>query len=153
MCMILCCSEIQDSHMVAQKQARGLRVGMCKKLKDQSAQESKERGHGKGVGVYATLLQSDTGQPYGRAKAGTRPVGVERHKKTKDLSASERVECGYGEGVSTDDVRESACGMMFTKGGPPYLTVNRLRDPAGSLHARPGLAIMAKTLRLWSARH
>ena len=103
--------------------------------------------------MHATLLQSDTVQPYGRAKAGTRPVGVERHKKTKDLSVSERVECGYGEGVSTDDVRESACGMMFTKGGPPYLTVNRLRDPAGSLHARPGLAIMAKTLCLWSARH
>ena len=30
----------------------------------------------KGVGVYPTLLLSDTVHPYGRAKADTSPVGV-----------------------------------------------------------------------------
>ena len=49
--------------------------------------------------MYATLLQSDTLKPQGRAKAGTRPVGVELRKKPKDLSASEREERGHGEGV------------------------------------------------------
>ena len=50
------------------------------------------------MGVYAILLQSDTVQAYGRAKAGTRPVGVELRKKRKDLSASEREERGCGQG-------------------------------------------------------
>ena len=44
---------------------------MFKKPKDLSASEGEERGHGEGGGVYATLLQSDTVQPYGRTKAGT----------------------------------------------------------------------------------
>ena len=83
-------------------------VELRKKTKDLSASEREERGHGEGGGVYATLLQSDTVQPYGRAKEGTRPVGVEVRKKPKDLSASEREERGYGEGVGTEDVRESA---------------------------------------------
>ena len=48
--------------------------------------------------MYATLLQSHTVQPYGRAKAGTRPVGLGCAKKTEDLSASEREERGHGEG-------------------------------------------------------
>ncbi len=39
-------------------------VGLSTKQKDLSASEREERGHGKGVGVYATLLQSDTVQPY-----------------------------------------------------------------------------------------
>ena len=39
------------------------------KPKDLSASESGEHGHGEGVGVYATLLQSDTEQPYFREKA------------------------------------------------------------------------------------
>jgi hypothetical protein len=87
------------------------------------------------VGVHATLLQSDTVHPYGRAKAGTRPLGVELRKKPKDLSAHDmRVKSvGMGrvlvcmllccsqiqlsiaiwsrkseEGVSMEDVRESA---------------------------------------------
>ncbi len=59
-------------------------VELHKKPKDLIASEREERGHGKGVGVYATLLQSDTVQPYGRAKAGTRPVGVEMRKKPKE---------------------------------------------------------------------
>ena len=65
--------------------------------------------------VYDTLLQSDTGQTYGLAKADTRPVGVELHKKPKDLSAHEREERGYGEGVSTEDVRESVlcCDVWY----------------------------------------
>ena len=50
-------------------------------------------------GVYDTLLQSDTVQPYGRPKSGTRTVGVELRKKPKDLIASEREECGHGKGV------------------------------------------------------
>ena len=81
---------------------------MRKKPKDLSASEREDRGHGKGVGVYATLLQSDTDLTYGRVKAGTRPVGVGLRKKTKDQSASEREEREHGEGVSTEDVRESA---------------------------------------------
>ena len=66
-----------------------------------------DRGHGERRDVYVILLQSDTVQSYGRAKADTRSVGVDLGKKTKDLSASERVERGHGEGVSTEDVRES----------------------------------------------
>ena len=57
------------------------------------------RGYGKGVGVYDTLVQSDTVQSYGLGKEGTRTVGVERHKKPKDLSVSDREECGYGKGM------------------------------------------------------
>ena len=45
--------------------------------------------YGKGVGVDATLLESDTVQSYGHTKSGTSPVGVELRKKTKDLSPSE----------------------------------------------------------------
>ena len=52
-----------------------------------SAHESEECERGEGVGVYPTLLQSDTLQSYGRAKAGTRPKGVGLCKKAKDLSA------------------------------------------------------------------
>ena len=57
------------------------------KPRNLSAHESEKCEHGKGVGVHATLLQSDTVHPYGRAKAGTRPLGVELRKKPKDLSA------------------------------------------------------------------
>ena len=57
--------------------------------------------------MYATLMQSDTLKSYGRAKAGTRPGGVDLCKRPKDLSASERGKHGHGEGVSTEDVRES----------------------------------------------
>ena len=64
-------------------------VGLYKKPKVLSASEREERGHGKGGGVYDTLLMPDTVQSYGRAKAGTRSVGVELCKKPKDLSASE----------------------------------------------------------------
>ena len=53
------------------------------KPRNLSAHESEECEHGEGVGVYATLLQSDTVQPYGRAKAGTRPVGVELRKNQR----------------------------------------------------------------------
>jgi hypothetical protein len=63
--------------------------------------------HGKGVGVYTTLLQSDTLQTYGLSKSGTRPWGVEFSKKPKDLSGSDREECRYGEGVSTENVNDS----------------------------------------------
>ena len=59
------------------------------KPRNLSAHESEECEHGEGVGVY---------EPYGRAKAGTRPVGVELRKKPKDLSASESEERGHGEG-------------------------------------------------------
>ncbi len=38
-------------------------VGLCKKPKDLSASDREERGHGKGVGVYATLHKSDTERP------------------------------------------------------------------------------------------
>ena len=49
--------------------------------------------------MYATLMQSDTVQSYGRAKiADTRPVGVELRKKPKDLSANKSEEFGHGEG-------------------------------------------------------
>ena len=37
--------------------------------------ESEECEYGVGVGVYTTLLQSDTVQSYGRTEAGTRTVG------------------------------------------------------------------------------
>ena len=35
-------------------------VDRHKKPKDLSTNESEERGHGEGVGVYTTLIQSDT---------------------------------------------------------------------------------------------
>ena len=57
--------------------------------------------------MYATLMWSDTLQPYGRAKADTRRGGVELRKKPKDLSGSVREECGHGVCVTTEDVRES----------------------------------------------
>ena len=75
-----------------------MRAWLRKKPTGLSASESEEREHGEGRDVYASLLQSDTVQPYGRAKAGTRPVGVELRKKPKDLSASESEERGHGEG-------------------------------------------------------
>ena len=53
--------------------------------------------------MYATLLQSDKVQSYGRTKSGKRHVGFDLRKKTKDLSESERAERGHGEGVSTTD--------------------------------------------------
>ena len=46
--------------------------------------------------MYVTLLQSDTVQPYVRAKEGMRPVGVELRKKQMDLRAIEREERGWG---------------------------------------------------------
>ena len=46
--------------------------------------------------MYATLLQSDKVQPYGREKAGKRP-GL--RKKPQDLSANEIEERGHGKGV------------------------------------------------------
>ena len=39
--------------------------------------------------MYVTLMQSDTVQSHGRAKAETSPVGVGLRKKPKDLSAHE----------------------------------------------------------------
>ena len=51
-------------------------VGLRKRPKDLITREREECGHGEGVGVYVTLLQSDTVQTYGHTKAGTRPVGV-----------------------------------------------------------------------------
>ena len=65
---------------------------MCKKQKDLSTSEREDRGDGKGVGVYTTLLQSDTVQSYGHGKSVTRPVGVDLRKKPKDLSAIESEE-------------------------------------------------------------
>ncbi len=67
MCMLLCCSQIHYSLIVAKA---GARPGgwAAQTTKGPSASEREERGHGKGVCVYATLLQSDTVQPYGRAK-------------------------------------------------------------------------------------
>ena len=38
------------------------------KSRNLSAHEREECEHGKGGGVYATLLQSDTVQPYGNSK-------------------------------------------------------------------------------------
>jgi hypothetical protein len=81
---------------------RPVGVGLRKKPKDLSSlsvSDIEEHGHGKGVGVHATLLQSVTVQSYGRAKTDTRSVGVGLHKETKDLIASEREECWHGEGV------------------------------------------------------
>jgi hypothetical protein len=48
---------------------RPVEVGLRKKPKDLIGSEREECGHAKGVGVYTTLLQSDTGQSYGRTKA------------------------------------------------------------------------------------
>ncbi len=51
------------------------------------------------MGVYVTLLQSDTVQSYGLVKAGTSPVGVGLRKKPKDLIASDVEERGHWKGV------------------------------------------------------
>jgi hypothetical protein len=91
-----------QSYGRAKAGTRPVGVGLRKKPRDLSAlsaSDIEEHGHGEGVGVYATLLQSGTIQSYGRAKAGTRPVGVRLRKKPKDLIASEREERGHGEGV------------------------------------------------------
>ena len=48
--------------------------------------------------MYATLMKSDIVHPYGRAKGGTSPVGVEMCTKPNDLSPSESEGCGHGEG-------------------------------------------------------
>ena len=50
------------------------------------------------VGVYDTLLQSDTLYPYDLTKESTSPEGVVLRKKPKDLSGSEREDRGHGEG-------------------------------------------------------
>ena len=55
------------------------------------------------MGVYSTLLQSDTVQSYGRSKTGTRPVGLGLRKKPKDLITSDREERGDGKGVGVYD--------------------------------------------------
>ena len=82
--------------MVAQKQTQDLGGLVCeKKPKDLSTSEREECEYGEVRDVYATLLQSDTVQPYGHVKAVTRPVGVELRKKPKDLSASESEERGH----------------------------------------------------------
>jgi hypothetical protein len=86
--MILYCSQIQYSHMVAQKQARDLwGLGLRKKTKDLSALSAshiEERGHGEGVGVHVTLLQSDTVQSYGRAMEtlGLWGLGFAKNQRT-----------------------------------------------------------------------
>ncbi len=51
------------------------------------------------MGVYDTLIQSDTLEGYVRGKTVTRSVGVGRLKKPKDLSEIEREECGHGKGM------------------------------------------------------
>ena len=58
-----------------------MRVELRKKPKEQSSSESKECGHGEGVGVYSTLVQSDTLSIFGRTKAGMSPVGVGLRKR------------------------------------------------------------------------
>jgi hypothetical protein len=95
-CMLLCYSQIQYRHMVTQKQVQDL-LGLDY-ARDQRTwlQVREECGHGEGVGVYVTLLQSDTVQTYGRTKAGTRPVGVGLRKRPKDLIASERGVWSWG---------------------------------------------------------
>ena len=55
-------------------------VGLRKKPKDLSIHEREDHEHGEGRDVFTTLLQSDTVQPYGRAKSGTSPVGVDLRK-------------------------------------------------------------------------
>ena len=45
------------------------------KPRNLSEHESEECEHGEGVGVYTTLVQSDTLHPYGRVKSVTRPGG------------------------------------------------------------------------------
>ncbi len=51
-----------------------------------STSESQDRGYGKDVDVYDTLIQSDTLEGYVRGKTVTRSVGVGRLKKPEDLS-------------------------------------------------------------------
>ena len=77
--------------------------------------------------VYATLLQSDTLNPYGRAKTGTSPVGVELRKKPKDLSVSEREDREYGEGKDVYDTDAVRYNTTICHGG---------------LHQRMGLAVI-----------
>ena len=74
--------------------------------------------------MYASLLQSDTVQQYGRTKADTSPVGFELRKKRKDLSASESEECGHGEGggvyptlMQSDTVQSSGRAKADTRSG------------------------------------
>ena len=98
---------------------------MLKKPKDLIASERKERGHGKGMGVYATLLQSDTVHPHGHTKTDTSPVGVEMCKKPKDLIASEREEHGYGKGVCV-------YGTLLSDTVHPYGLSEADTSPVGS---------------------
>lgn len=82
-CMLLCFSQIRDC---------------AKKTKDLSATERDDREDGEGRDVYATLIQSDTVQSYGRAKTDTSPGRVHLCKNKKDLSASEIEDRSHGEG-------------------------------------------------------
>ena len=74
MCILLCCSQIHYRYLVAQKQTRDLGVGLRKKTKDLIVSEREECGHGKGAGVYDTLMQSDTLQSYGLGIGGTSQI-------------------------------------------------------------------------------
>jgi hypothetical protein len=74
------------------------------------------------VGVYATLLQSDTLQSYGCVEADTRSVGVEILKKPKDLIVNEREERGHGEEVrvyatllQSDTAQSCGCAETDTR--------------------------------------
>ena len=83
------------------------------------------------MGVYTTLLQSDTVQSYGHPKGDTKPVGVDLRKKPKDLSESEREECGHGKGVGvyptllqSDTEQSFGRGKSYTKPLQPTLWVS-----------------------------
>ena len=100
-------------------------VGLYKKPKNLSASEKEDREYGNGVGVYATLLQTDTVQSYGDAKVGTRPVGIDLGKKTSyrcegtvhgGISCQARVFQGmHLSSISTDFHTRTTCRSWYKK--------------------------------------
>ncbi len=99
------------------------------KTRNLTVSEREERGHGTCGDVHAALLQSDTVQPYGRAKQKqTRDLcGLSCAKKPKDVIPSEREQCGHGKGVGVHATLMQSDDFFYSR---------KRREPGKKCHAR-----------------